>query len=270
MPAGCGPAPTYPHAKPKNYEDSKTTFYNTTSKKTEDVSFQTGDKIEFKCEAGYTTDGSKDGSKLFETECTEHGYYNTSGACVEASKCGALPNISHAIPTGKTTDAGVEFACTQGYSLDGEKVVAGGLGRNRFFSLKCIEFTGLYENFTGECKPYAFVASSETIRIYNQVAEALFIVSCKGSLKTAFARGELPSGIDGACSSFEDSSAACQGLVTKIKGDFESELKARKDFDKEAKKDWHEDKSDPDRPGIGDEAMTFCTELWKLLEMPDL
>jgi len=267
LPIGCGAAPTYAHAKPNNYADSKKTFYNTTSKQTEDVSFGAGDKIEFKCEAGYTTDGSKDGSDLFETECTELGYFKTQGSCVEASKCGALPNVSHALPTGKTTPAGVEFACAQGYSLDGEKVVAGGLGRNRFFSLKCIEFTGAYEKFTGECKPYAFVASGETTRIYNQVAEALFIVSCKGTLKTSFAKGELPSGIDKACSSFEDSSAACQGLVSKIKGEFESELQARKEHDENAKKDWHEEK-DPDRPGIGDEAQTFCTELWQLLEMP--
>mmetsp|Transcript_131975 Transcript_131975/g.381663 ORF Transcript_131975/g.381663 Transcript_131975/m.381663 type:complete len:188 (+) Transcript_131975:45-608(+) len=187
---------------------------------------------------------------------------------MEASKCGAVPAIPHASPTGKVVNGKAEFACAQGYSLDGQKVVAGGFGKNRFFTLKCQAFSGSYEEFDGECKPYAFMPASETVRIYNQVSEALFIASCKGTLKVAFSKGETPA-LANVCSSFEESSAACQGLVTQIKADFSAKMEARKSFDEKADKEWHEEK-DPDRPGIGDEAQTFCTELWKLLEMPDL
>lgn len=265
----CGPAPTYPNAKPKKFEDAKATFYNTTSKKTEPVTFQSGDTIEFECVPGYTTDGAKDGAMTLKAECVEHGYYKPDGVCMQASTCGPVPNISHAAPTGMSKGNTMEFACAQGYSLDGEKVIADGLGRNRFFQLKCIEHSGSYEDFVGECKPYAFMPAKETIRLYNKVSEALFVVSCKGSLTAAFGKGAAPSGIDKVCSSFEESSAACQGLVTKIKGTFESELKARESYDKSTKKEWHEE-GGVDRPGIGDEAQSFCVDLWKLLEMPDL
>lgn len=152
--------------------------------------------------------------------------------------------------------------------MDGEKVVAGGFGKNRFFTLKCQEFSGSYEEFKGACKAYAFMPASETVRIYNQVSEALFIASCKGTLKVAFSNGDTP-GLASVCSSFEASGASCNALVTKIKADFAAKMQARKAFDDAAKKDWHEEE-DPDRPGIGEEAQTFCTELWKLLEMPDL
>eukprot|EP00405_Crypthecodinium_cohnii_P037896 CAMPEP_0206546008 /NCGR_PEP_ID=MMETSP0325_2-20121206/12458_1 /ASSEMBLY_ACC=CAM_ASM_000347 /TAXON_ID=2866 /ORGANISM="Crypthecodinium cohnii, Strain Seligo" /LENGTH=305 /DNA_ID=CAMNT_0054045067 /DNA_START=1 /DNA_END=914 /DNA_ORIENTATION=+ len=262
----CGAAPTYANARPKNYADSRTEFFNTTSKKTEAVIFRAGDVIDFECLPGFSTDGSKEGSTVFQASCTESGYFKPSGVCVEASKCGPVPNITHALPTGKTVSGAVEFACSTGYSLDGENVVEGGLGKNRFFTLKCVEFSGSYEAFEGECKPYAFVASGETQRLYNELGRALFIVSCKGSLKTAFANGEIPSSIDNVCNGFEDSSAACKSLVSKIKSDFSSELDARKQHDEEANKDWYEEK-EPNRPGIGEEATEFCTELWALLEL---
>lgn len=267
---GCGEAPTYPHAKPKDYAHAMGTFFNATSKKREPVTFSAGDVIPFQCERGYTMDGSKDGSDVYDVECMEQGYYKPNGVCMKASLCGPVPNISHAMPTGKSSGGKVEFACNQGYSLDGEEVVAGGFGKNRFFELKCIEFSNSYEEFTGKCQAYAFVPATESIKLYNKVYEALFYVTCKGSLKTAFGHGAAPSGLDNICSKFSDSSAECQSLVTKIKADFESELQARAAHDSEKNasgQEWYEEKS-PDRPGIGEEAHTFCTELWKLLEMP--
>lgn len=269
---GCGGAPTYPNGKPKNYADAQGTFFNTTSKKREPVTFAAGDIVSFQCNPGFTTDGSKDGVNTYDVECMEHGYYKPHGVCMEASKCGKVPNITHAAPTGKSSGGKVEFGCNQGYSLDGEKVVAGGLGKNRFFELKCVEFSGAYEGFTGECKAYAFVPATESIKIYTQVYEALFVVTCKGSLKTSFGKGKTPSGLDKVCAKFGDSSSGCQALVTQIKSDFESELKARQEHDtaqNASGQEWYDEK-DPNgtRPGIKEEAHTFCTELWKLLAMP--
>jgi len=266
---GCGLAPEYENAKPADYKDARKTFFNTTSKKTEPVHFVSGDVVKFECQRGFTTDGAKDGNKTFDAECTKNGYFKPQGVCVKASKCGALPNITSAMPTGKVTRGKVEFACTQGYSLDGQEVTKGGFGKNRFFELECLEFKGEYEAFEGECKPYKFVPAKETIRIYNKVSKVLFIVSCKGTLKKSFGKGETPSGLDNVCSTFEDSASACQGLVSKIKSDFTAKLSERENHDKEKKKDWFDEKSE-DRPGIGDEAETFCTELWGLLEMPSL
>jgi len=266
---GCGSAPKYDNTKTKNYADGRATKYNVETKKTEPVVFKAGDMIDFECAPGFSTDGSKDGAMVYQVECTENGYYKPKGVCVEASKCGAVPAIPNAIPTGQKVKGGVEMGCEVGHSLDGENVIAGGLGKNRFFVLECVEFSGAYKEFTGECKPYAFVASSETRRLYNEVAEALFTVSCKGSIKTAFGDKEIPAGLDNSCKGFEDSAAACAGLVTKIKADFESELKAREEHDKAAGKEWYDEK-DADRPGIGEEAQTFCTELWALLKMPSL
>eukprot|EP00429_Kryptoperidinium_foliaceum_P061904 CAMPEP_0176075336 /NCGR_PEP_ID=MMETSP0120_2-20121206/37654_1 /TAXON_ID=160619 /ORGANISM="Kryptoperidinium foliaceum, Strain CCMP 1326" /LENGTH=306 /DNA_ID=CAMNT_0017409041 /DNA_START=77 /DNA_END=997 /DNA_ORIENTATION=+ len=267
-PSSCGGAPEYENSKPKNFEDARKTFFNPETKKEEPVTFKSGDVIDFKCEAGFTIDGSKDGETTYKVECSEHGYFKPAGVCMKASKCGAVPEIPHAAPTGKMVSGKAEFACAQGYSLDGQKVLAGGFGKNRFFTLKCQEFSGKYEDFSGECKPYAFVPASETVRIYNQVSEALFIASCKGTLKVAFSKGETPA-LANVCSSFEESSGACAGLVSKIKGDFAAKMAERKAFDDKEDKEWHEEKGEG-RPGIGEEAQTFCTELWKLLEMPDL
>lgn len=265
---GCGAAPTYPNSRPKEY--SAETFFNETTKKREPVTFAAGDVIPFKCNPGYTADGSKDGITTYDVECMEHGYYTPHGVCMEASKCGAAPNISNATPTGKSSGGKIEYGCNQGYSLDGEEVVAGGFGKNRFFELKCIDFSGTYDLFTGKCQAYAFMPASETIKIYNQVYEALFVVTCKGSLKTAFGKGKAPSGLDKVCAKFSDSSSDCQALVTKVKADFESKLAAREAHDTEKNasgQEWFEEK-DPERPGISKAADTFCTEVWKLLEMP--
>jgi len=265
----CGAAPSYPNAKPKEFEDRRKTFYNATSKKTEAVTFASGEAITFQCKSGFTTDGSKDGNTTFEADCTPQGYFKPQGVCVKASKCGPFPNITNAAPTGKMIGNKAEFACKQGYSLDGKTVVNGGLGKNRFFKVECVEFTGEYTNFTGECEAYAFMPASRTTEIYNLLTEALFVSSCKGSIKNAFGKGELPSTFDDACKGFEDSSAECAGLVSTIKGDFASKVAAAKAHDDGEKKDWYEERSE-DRPGIGDEAKTFCEELWKLLEMPSL
>jgi len=263
-PIKCPALASYPNAKPKNFADTQKTKY--VDGERVKVEFAAGDMIPFECEPGYTVDGSKDGGTEFEVECSEQGYYKPGGVCIEASKCGAAPEISNARPTGQKKGDGLEFACNEGYSLDGENVVPGGLDKNRLFTLKCVEFSGAYEKFEGECKPYQFVSATETARMYNQVFEALFTVSCKGTLKKDFGAGKGP-GVDGACGKIEDSGikGECEGLVTQIKSDFEAKQAARKDFDEGAKKDWFEEK-DPERPGITDEATTFCTSLWKLLE----
>lgn len=264
-PIKCPPLASFPNAKPKNFADSQKTKY--VDGEHVKVEFAAGDMIPFECEKGFTTDGSKDGSTEFDVECSEQGYYKPGGVCMEASKCGAAPEIGHAKPTGKSMPKnGLEFACIEGYSLDGENVVPGGLDKNRLFTLKCVEFSGAYEKFEGECKPYAFVSATETARMYNQVFEALFTVSCKGTLKKAFGEGKGP-GVDGACGKIKDSGLAgeCSGLVSKIKSDFETKQAARKEHDEGAEKDWFEEK-DPERPGIADEAAEFCTSLWGLLE----
>jgi len=267
----CGDLPTFPHAKPKDYADSKKTKYDTEAKQTVAVTFAAGDKIPFKCVPGYTTDGTKDGKDTFDVECGDLGYYKTKGVCVKASKCGELPTIPHAMPTGETKGSKVLFQCSSGYSLDGEKVVKGGELKNSVFEIECVAFSGKYEEFKGECKPYAFVAATETVRMYNQVFEALFTVTCSGTLKKAFGKdGKPPAGLSAACGKIKDSSlkGKCSSLVTKIKSDFEAKEKARKAHDKDSKKEWFDEK-DPDRPNISKEAKAFCSDLWKLVEMPD-
>jgi len=266
---GCGAAPTYPNAVPKDFADRRETFYNATSKKTEAVTFALGDVVTFKCKSGFTTDGAKDGNGTFEDDCTPQGYFKPGGVCLKASKCGPMPNVTNAGPTGKMVGSKAEYACKQGYSLDGKTVVNGGLGKNRFFQLECVEFSGEYANFTGECEAYAFMPASRTRQIYNLLTEALFVSSCKGSIKNAFGKGELPSTFDTVCAGFEDSSAECAALLSTIKGDFATKLTAAETHDDGEKKDWYEEK-DSTRPGIGDEATTFCEELWKLLELPSL
>lgn len=268
--AGCGSLESFPHARPKDYADARDTKYDSETKETVPVTFAAGDVIPFECVRGYTIDGAKDGAVEFDVTCDEHGYYKPSGVCLKASKCGKLPHIPHATPTGKTDGNKVEFACSSGYSLDGEKVLEGGFGKNRFFELKCVEFTGSYDEFTGECKPYAFVPSTETIRIYNQVTEALFIVSCKNRLRNSFGAsetGQAPSGLEKVCGKFSDAGVKgeCNGLISGIKSDFESQWKKRQE--QSEGKDWEELEKE-DLPGIGEEAQAFCVELWGLLQMP--
>eukprot|EP00927_Polykrikos_kofoidii_P012423 TRINITY_DN15349_c0_g1_i1.p1 TRINITY_DN15349_c0_g1~~TRINITY_DN15349_c0_g1_i1.p1 ORF type:complete len:340 (-),score=68.12 TRINITY_DN15349_c0_g1_i1:89-1048(-) len=262
----CGALSSYPNARPKKFEDSQKTYYNATEKKTKPKVYSSGDSIEFECDRGFTTDGSKDGDTTFQVLCNDLGYFKPDGVCLKASKCGSVPNISNAVPTGEENGNDVEMSCIDGYSLDGKEVVAGGFGKNRLFTLKCVEFSGEYEQFTGECKPYSFVPARESARIYNHVFEALFVVSCKGTLKKAFRAGKGP-GVDQTCAKIEDSTlqGQCEGLVSKIKSDFTKQAAAREAYDEAAGKDWYE-KEGPDRPGIHDEADEFCTELWKLLE----
>jgi len=149
--------------------------------------------------------------------------------------------------------------------LDGEKVVAGGNGANSLFTLKCVEFKNDYEKFTGKCKPYAFVASKESTRMYNEVFEALFVVTCKGKLTTAFGKGKAAP-VDAACAKLKapSASADCKGLVADIKSEFESKKKALEDNSK--KKEWYETDG---KPGVGDKSLKFCQDLWKLVEKPD-
>lgn len=259
----CGKAPTYDNATPKNYEDAMKTKFNTETKKREEVTFKTSDEIEFKCNAGFTIDGSKDGETTFKAVCSEQGYFKPDGTCIKASKCGSVPEISHATATAKKIEGAVQFACNPGYSLDGNKVVAGGMGKNQLFTLKCQDFNNEYEKFEGECKAYAFVPSKETTRIYTKVFEALFTVTCKGKLVEAFGKGKAPP-VDSACGKLQAGSGECAGLVSEIKSAFDAAKEKMKTYKEE--KEWYDSE---DKPGVADDAQKFCEGLYKLVEKPN-
>jgi len=259
----CGKVATYENAEPKNYEDAMETAFNKDTNKREPVTFKKGDVVPFKCKKGFTVDGSKDGKAEFNAECTDMGYFKPDGVCVKASKCGAVPAIAHATATAKKIEGAVQFGCNPGYSLDGEKTVPGGMGANQLFTLKCVEFNNEYEKFEGECKPFAFVASKESTRMYNDVFEALFVVTCKGKLTTAFGKGKAPP-VDSACGKLKAGGSDCGALVTGIKSDFD---KAKADLEKfQKKKEWFDTKGKPD---VADESQAFCEKLWKLVEKPN-
>ena len=180
----CGALKYPPHAKAKNYADSVETRYSKESKKHEPVLFYAGDKVPLKCEPGFTLTGAKDGPVEFETECSESGYYKPSAACMEASKCGELPLFPNAHPTGEVEKrvgmpVRMEYTCDEGFSLDGEKVVKGGLGKNQLFTVDC-EATGMFsyeDKLNKGCQPYSFVGSTEIIQTYNAVFKVLWEVS---------------------------------------------------------------------------------------------
>lgn len=277
---GCGLLKSFPNAKPKDYRDGRKTKYDKDKKKSVDNVFKSGDVVKFECLPGFTTDGANDGDTIFDVECLDEGYYEPKGVCSKASKCGALPEIPHAAPTGKSNRGKVEFACIKGYSLDGEDVVDGGEQKNSHFELKCVEFKGKYEEFSGKCQPYAFVPATETIRMYNEVFKALFVVSCKGTLKKEFGKcGDKacapPAGLDTACAKItrDDDAGSkkteCESLVSAIKSDFDAKKSERETFDKEKKRDakWFEDDINEDRPHLNDEATKFCTDLWGVLKV---
>mmetsp|Transcript_152094 Transcript_152094/g.265142 ORF Transcript_152094/g.265142 Transcript_152094/m.265142 type:complete len:238 (-) Transcript_152094:56-769(-) len=233
------------------------------------VTFKAGAKIEFECLSGFTLDGSKDGATVFEASCGDYGYFKPDGTCLEASKCGPLPNISHAKPTGKVSKATgktvVEFMCNNGYSLDGEKVVIGGLGKNTLFTLECVEFSGKYQEFTGECQAADFVPAKKSTMIYTKVFEALFHVSCKSALKKQFVKGEAPK-VDTVCNEVKaaDTASECGQIVSKIKSEFTAEYAKRED-DK-AKKEWF---NNTKITGINDQSDEFCKKLWTLVKKPE-
>lgn len=266
-PVSCGSIPSYKNAKPKNYEDTKKTKYDSEKKKHVAVVFNAGDKIPFKCEKGYTIDGSKDGDATFDVECKDSGFYKPAEVCLKASPCGELPKIKFAAPTGKVDGDDVQFECAHGYSLDGEKVVEGGMGKNSIFNIECDAFAGEYKKFEGKCKPYGFVPAGQMIKTYNLVFEALFCASCESTLRKKFGGdGKPPKGLDKVCANIDD--AACSGLVSDIKADFEKQAKALKEHKKKSKKDWME--VDEDKPGIKDQAKKFCKGVWKSIQMPGL
>jgi hypothetical protein len=257
---------SYDNAKPKDYEDAMPTKFNEETKKREEVTFKSGDSVTFKCSPGFTTDGSMDGKNTFDAKCTDKGFFEPDGTCVKASKCGAVPEISHAVVTAKEVPAAVQFSCNPGYSLDGKKVVAGGMGKNQLFTLKCQEFNNEYEKFEGKCKAYGYIPADEGTRIYNKVFEALFVVTCKGKLVAAFGKGNAPP-VDSACGKLKNAAASgeCAGLVAGIKSDFEAAKSKLKEF-KEEKEAWYETEG---QPGVADDAKDFCEKLWKLVEKPN-
>jgi hypothetical protein len=272
--SNCGPAPKYEHALPKNAADAKETKYVSGEGHVE-VTFSAGDQVEYKCNHGFSVDGSLDGERTFTANCSELGYFKPGGVCLKSSKCGKVPNISHAMPTGKTkTDGSVEFVCAHGYSLDGKKAVPGGMGENTLFFLNCIDFSGKYKEFEGECKPAAFLSASKIINMYNGVFNALFVVDCKAKLKNAFGKMQgPPATLDSACGKFEDGalSSECSGLVATMKSEFSTKEQELEDHLKkvaEENKVFNISHPDKDRPSIDGEAGEFCAALWGLLELP--
>jgi hypothetical protein len=261
----CGKLEEFDNAEPKNYDDAMKTKFNEETKKREPVTFKTGDEIDFKCKMGFTLDGSKDGKTEFKVKCAETGYFKPDGICMKASLCGTPPAIKAATATPKAIPGAVQYKCNPGYSLDGEKVVAGGMGKNTLFVLKCVEFSGEYEKFKGECKPYAFMPSKESTQIYTDVFEALFIATCKGKVSDAFGHGKSAP-VDSACGKVKSPSASgpCSSLVSEIKSAFDAKKKEVKEFEKG--KEWYEDKG---KPSISADAMKFCTSLWALVKEPN-
>lgn len=259
----CGTVAKYDNAEPKDYADAMATKFNEKTKKREPVTFKKGDEVTYKCRPGFTVDGSKDGKTEFKSVCSDMGYFKPDGVCVKASKCGAVPAIAHATATPKEIKGAVQFACNPGYSLDGEKVVPGGMAANQVFTMKCVEFSGKYEEFKGECKAYAFVPSKESTRIYTQVFEALFVATCKGKVMKAFGKGKPPP-VEEVCGKLKAGSGECGGLVSDIKADFEKKKKELEKFSE--KKEWYEK---DEKPGVGGDAMDFCKGLWKLVEKPN-
>jgi hypothetical protein len=261
----CGELGSVDNAEPKNYDDAMKTKFNEETKKREKVTFKAGDVVDFKCKMGFTLDGSKDGDTEFKVKCSDTGYFKPDGVCMKASKCGKAPAIKAATATPKVIPGKVQYKCNPGYSLDGEKVVAGGMGKNTLFTLKCIDFSGEYEKFTGECKPYAFVPDKESTQIYTDVFEALFVATCKGKVAEAFAKGKNPP-VDAACGKLKSasSSGSCGALVSAIKAKFEARKKDMESYEKG--KEWYDTEG---RPSISPDAMKFCQDLWKLMEKPN-
>jgi len=128
-----------------------------------------------------------------------------------------------------------------------------------------VEFNNQYETFKGKCKPYAFVASEESTRIYGEVFEALFIVTCKGKLATAFGKGKAAP-VDATCAKLQNdgSEGPCKALVADIKKDFAAKKIALKKHSED--KEWFDTKG---KPSINKDAMSFCTDLYKLVEKPN-
>ncbi|CAK0850483.1 unnamed protein product [Prorocentrum cordatum] len=292
--SNCGPAPKYEHASPRNAADAKETKYVSGEGHVE-VTFSAGDQVEYKCSHGFSVDGSlDDGERTFTANCSELGYFKPGGVCLKASKCGKVPNISHAMPTGKTqTDGSVEFVCAHGYSLDGKRAVPGGLGANTLFLLKCVEFSGKYKESSmasaslprsclqarpGAGRPASgsLLVGGKIINMYNGVFNALFVVDCKDSatLKNGFGKMQgPPATLDSACGKFQDGALAgqCSGLVATMKSEFSAKEQELKDHLKKVAKEnavFNMSHPDKDRPSIDGEANEFCAALWGLLELP--
>jgi len=276
----CGKLPSYGNAKPKNYADAMPTFFNTVTKKREAKLYKSGDNVVFQCLPGFTTDGSKDGPNTFDAKCTgaDVPYFAPGGVCMKASKCGAVPEIADATATTKVIPGSVEFACNPGYSLDGEKVVAGGTQKNVLFTVKCIEFSGAYEAFKGKCKSYKFMASGPAIRMTTNVFEALFTVNCKGKLVDSFGKltqGTVQTAPTVDCTTITTADAktssgqSCGDLVKDLTEVFNTKSKALAEAKASPNREWF-DKSQTD-PNVDKEAMAFCTKMWGLTQkkMPE-
>jgi len=211
----CGLLKTPPNSQAVDYDDGRETKLDEVTKKQVPNLHYAGAEIPLKCDSGFSIDGSRDGPREFNTVCGEAGYYKPEGRCLEASKCGMLPNITHAHPTGKVVKrVGMpvqnEYTCVNGYSLDGEKIVPGGLQKNQLFSIEC-DATGLFSAPTSaECIPFSFTANGEIAKTYGAVFEALWHVTCKNTLTshaTANVPGsewEPPASLDTVCDQFAD------------------------------------------------------------------
>lgn len=248
----CGKLKDFPNSKPDISVDTTARAY------------LTGDKVKYVCDRDHTIDGSKDGAKDFMVDCAEQNYYVPERkGCVGASECGSMPCVRKAHITGKVEGTSknpkVELVCDDGYSLDGEKVVAGGNLNNAHLYLECT-FAGTWSvptNYLGKkgkaCEPFAFVPASGMIKMYNKVFEVLFIASCNTELtKWAEMKEEVPPKLkDGTvCGEYvaDDKEGDCKGLVTDLKTLFKDAKGADND---------------------GFDAKGFCKDMWDLLKMEE-
>jgi len=270
----CGTLPKYGNAKPQNFADQMATFFNKVTKKREPKLYKTGDTVTFECLKGFTLDGSMTGNKTFATVCkgTDVPYFAPSGVCIKASKCGAVPMVKDAIVTTTKVKGGFEFACNPGYSLDGEKVVAGGTQKNVLFTIKCIEFSSKYEVFKGKCQSYKFMAAGPAIAMTTNVFEALFTVNCKGRMVDSFGKftsGNVTTAPTVDCTKITTAGAkvggkSCAQLVTAITTVFTSKKTAYLAAKDSPNREWF-DKSTTD-PNVETESMTFCKNMWALTQ----
>eukprot|EP00746_Dinoflagellata_sp_MGD_P162459 gnl/MRDRNA2_/MRDRNA2_90034_c0_seq1.p1 gnl/MRDRNA2_/MRDRNA2_90034_c0~~gnl/MRDRNA2_/MRDRNA2_90034_c0_seq1.p1 ORF type:complete len:2893 (+),score=610.94 gnl/MRDRNA2_/MRDRNA2_90034_c0_seq1:209-8680(+) len=107
LPVKCGTPPTKPNAE--------------TDKKGTDIYFAE-DPIEYKCEEGYTLDGSAEGDTTFEITCQADKSFSESPEC-KPVVCGEAPEVENAKYDKDTLweyPKEIPYSCETGYTVDGK------------------------------------------------------------------------------------------------------------------------------------------------------
>eukprot|EP00933_Yihiella_yeosuensis_P051022 TRINITY_DN4884_c0_g3_i4.p1 TRINITY_DN4884_c0_g3~~TRINITY_DN4884_c0_g3_i4.p1 ORF type:complete len:299 (-),score=93.04 TRINITY_DN4884_c0_g3_i4:166-1062(-) len=250
----CGKMIVLENAETKLYADSQKTTANP------------GDKVAFKCNVGFTIDGTAEAKDEFEVVCGSAGFYEPKGACLKAPKCGKVPAILHAKPTGKIVvrKDNIQYACSKGYSLDGKQV--GAAQSNNHFEVVCNTVTEEYEKVTQECKAYAYMPAAEAYKAYMILFETLFKNDCAGKIKTAFSKQKEHDTWGDICKKAAPQGGTvaddCKGLVDQLKTDFGEKLAARKAY-----YDEYGGEGEGNPPNLNDEAKKFCKDLWGVIKV---